>query len=170
MWWVGGCAQHFVFAPCMASRERGAVAFDQIIVLGLPKKHFLDLETLFYVVLRFLHRHQLDFVAAWYMHCSLSRFCAADPQLQCPFALPTCGNIQRGIFLFLDVFEGHRVALTCLILFVDRRDLFLLVTEQRLGLVLSSFSVATPPLAVWHPVSRTLSDFSSDSSEADVGQ
>ena len=130
MWWVGRCAQHiFVFAPCMASRERGAVAFDEIIVLGLPKKNFW-IWKLFHVVLRFLYRHQLDSLAvAWYMHCSLSRFCAADPQLQCPFALPICGNSQTGIFLFLDVFEGHRVALTCLIFFVDRRDLFLLVTE-----------------------------------------
>ncbi|CAL1128318.1 unnamed protein product [Cladocopium goreaui] len=33
--------------------------------------------------------------------------------------------------------------------FAGLRDLFLLVTEIRLGLVLSSFSVATPPVAVW---------------------
>ena len=39
-WWVGGCAHYknFVFAPCMAVRERGAAAVHQNIILGLPRK------------------------------------------------------------------------------------------------------------------------------------
>lgn len=128
----------------------------------------MDFNTGFYLVQRFLHWHQLDFVAAaWYMHCSLARWCEANTQTSCPFVLPICGVVQSTIFIHLDTTDSHRVSLTCFLLFADRRDLFLLVTEIRLGLVLSSFSVATPPVAVWSLPSVSIDDSSDSLSEAD---
>ena len=167
-----GVPNNFRVCPVHGLKRAWSCCISSEHHLGTSSENILDLQVLFHVVQWFSYWHQLDSLAsARYMHCSLTRFCAANPQLSCPFAQPICSRIQTGIFLFLDVFEGHRVSLTCLIFFVDRQDLFLLVTEQRLGIVLSSFSVATPPLAAWPPAGRTISDFSSDSSsEADLGQ
>ena len=174
LWWVGGCAQKFfVFAPRVHGLQRAwSYCIQSEHHSGTPSTIFLGFQVLFYVVQWLYYWHLLGFVAfAWYMHCSLSRYCAANDQQLCPFARPLCGTVQTGVFLFLDVAEGHRVSITCLLFFVDRRDLFLFVTERRLGIVLSSFSVATPPLAAWPQADRTIRDFSSDSSsEADLGQ
>ena len=38
---------------------------------------------------------------------------------------------------------------SCVLLLADRRDILLLVTERRLDIQLSSWSVLTPPLAAW---------------------
>ena len=83
--------------------------------------------------------------------------------------LPICGIVQRTVFVYLDTIDSHRTSLTCLILFVDRSDLFLQVAEIRLGLVLSTFSVATPPLAAWSiaSVGTSSDEDTSVSSEAD---
>ena len=128
----------------------------------------MDFNTGFHLVQWFYHRHQLDFVAAaWYMHCSLTRWCEANNQAACPFVLPICGVVQSTIFLHLNTTESHRVSLTCLLLFADRRDLFLQVTEIRLGLALSSYSVITPPLAAWSVPTISTGTFSDSLSEAD---
>ena len=36
--WAGVPIKNFVFAPCMAVRERGAAAVHQNLILGLPRK------------------------------------------------------------------------------------------------------------------------------------
>ena len=112
-----------------------------------------------------------DLAATWCMHCSLARWCEANPQTGCILVHPICGRIPTTVFAFLPTVDGHRISLSCLLLFVDRNDLFLLATELRLGLVLSSFSVATPPVAAGHlalrPQSLTSADSSDISSEAD---
>ena len=101
----------------------------------------------------------------WCMHCSLARWCEADPQHGCILVHPICCRIPIRVFAFLSTVEGHRVSVSCFLLFVDRNGLFLLVTELRLGLVLSSFSVATPPVAPWPPLPRPWSLSSGNSSE-----
>ena len=126
-------------------------------------------DTTFPDLVQWIHcRHQYHpVVTARYMHCSLTRWCEANNQTACPFVLPICGVVQSTIFLRLTTFECHRVSLTCFLLFADRSDLFLRVTELRLGLALSSYSVATPPVAVWSRVSFSIEDSSTSSSEAD---
>ena len=106
-------------------------------------------------------------VAAWLMHISLGRWCQADPQTHCFIAQPVCGPIQISILVFLLPAEHLRVAISCVVLFADRRDIALSITERNLGICLSTYSVATPPLAAWTIPS---SSGSWTVSEADEGQ
>ena len=137
---------------------------------GFTSEDWVGSQDRFHLVQRLFHWHLLhSLVFAWCMHCSLERWCQANNQLDCPFVLPICGIVQRTVFVYLDTIDSHRTSLTCLILFVDRSDLFLQVTEIRLGLVLSTFSVATPPLAAWSiaSVGTSSDEDTSVSSEAD---
>ena len=50
------------------------------------------------------------------------------------------------ILAYLIPAEGHRFLRTCIILLVDRRELFLSATALRLNYSASGYSVPTPPL------------------------
>ena len=87
-----------------------------------------------HLVQRLFHWHlsnHLDFARC--MHCSSERWCQANNQLDCPFThLPY--NLS---WTQLTAIALHWCVSFCL------------WTGHRLGIVLSTFSVATPPLAAW---------------------
>jgi len=105
--------------------------------------HFLHL----FLVFRFQCRsflHTVDF--AQLMHISLGRACNCDPQDLCIFTRPVCGLVQATTFAYLSRPEAQRVLVTCILLLADQKDILLGRTEYQLGICLSSYSVATPPV------------------------
>ena len=79
--------------------------------------------------------------------CSLDRFCQRRDMMH-----PIWRDffIVMKIHVFLDVYGERRLALTCVVIIVDRAELSLAATCLRLGIYdrLSSYSVRTPPVAV----------------------
>eukprot|EP00435_Cladocopium_sp_Y103_P044641 s3790_g12.t1 len=80
------------------------------------------------------------------MHISLERACQCEHQEACVFANPVCGRVQAAVFAYLPSADCHRVLISCLLLACDQREILLHRTEYQLNILLSSFSVATPPL------------------------
>ena len=100
-----------------------------------------------FLVYRFQCRrrfHTVDF--AQLMHISLARACACDPQELCIFTNPVCGLVQATTFAYLSRPEAQRVLVTCILLLADQKDILLGRTEYQLGICLSSYSAATPPV------------------------
>ena len=122
-----------------------------LVDLVLPLVHWIHQWDLF---------HNLAFAVLNFMHILLQRYCECHPQRSCIFAYPICGRIRVNIFTFLQTSESFRASLSCVLLLADRRDILLFVTERRLDIQLSSWSVVTPPLAAW-------SGDRSDGAEAD---
>ena len=136
----------------MSATRRGAVAIQHCIVLGWPKVKYSWWPWCCVWLIGFISGICFTswLLLCWiFMHISLQRYCECHPQLSCIFAFPICGRIQVNIFTFLQTSDSFRVSLSCVLLLADRRDILLLVTERRLDIQLSSWSVVTPPLAAW---------------------
>lgn len=86
------------------------------------------------------------------MWISLDRLTLCNRQTQFLLHIPDWFCIQEVLFSSLTPAEGHRLLRSCLVLYVDRKDLFLSATAIRLKYSASGFSVRTPPLQPFVPV------------------
>ena len=166
-WWVGGIPHAFVRVLFVHGRSRSwSISGGASTGPDLISEILFPCPSCEHLVLWIRDRYFFYTVdSAVLMHISLNRFCQCDPQDQCVFATPICGSIQTTLFAFLSTAESHRVTISCIFLLADRSDIFLRVTEFRLGLALTSFSVPTPPLARWSAVAISDVWNTSDSSD-----
>ena len=89
--------------------------------------------------------HLLDFDGQL-MWISLDRLAQCNRQQAFLLHTPDWFCIQEVLFSSLNPTEGHLLLRTCLVLYVDRKDLFLSARAIRIGYAASGFSVRTPPL------------------------
>ena len=78
-------------------------------------------------------------------------------------------EVSIRIIAFLDTFTQARVFLTCLVVQVDRSDVALGATSIRLQCAQLPWTVATPPVQAYHPVSSSASPWWDSSSSSDHG-
>ena len=78
------------------------------------------------------------------MIISLERLSQCNHQERFLCAIPSWFQIQTLIFSALTPRESYRISHSCIVLYVDRRDLLLAATAVRLRYSASGFSVATP--------------------------
>ena len=80
------------------------------------------------------------------MHFSLQRISECNPQEAFSGTFPGWFYIQSLILSCFSPAEGHRFLRTCLLLLLERSDLFLAATAIRINYAGSGWTVATPPL------------------------
>ena len=80
------------------------------------------------------------------MWINLDRLAVCHSQEQFLLLSPGWFTVHTFILSYLIPAEGHRFLRTCIILLVDRRELFLSATALRLNYLASGYSVPTPPL------------------------
>ena len=134
----------------MGARARGLTAAAQKIHLGLPDKRS---QFSYWICIWFSGFISGGVFILWllllWMHISLARACACDPQDACIFTRPTCGLVQATVFAYLSRPEAQRVLVSCILLLSDQRDILLSRTERQLDICLSTYSVPTPPVQVF---------------------
>lgn len=80
------------------------------------------------------------------MWISLQRLSQCDPQPHFLVHIPGWFYIQTLILIHLDPREGHQLLRSCVLLYIDKKELFLTATAIKLDYSASNFSVPTPPL------------------------
>ena len=83
--------------------------------------------------------------------CSLDRFCAGYNHCLFLHLVWRWYTTSACLFQFLTPAEQHRLARAHIVIRVERQEVALAATARSLGILhqVSSFSVPTPPLAVW---------------------
>lgn len=81
--------------------------------------------------------------------CTLERFLQGYNSCQFLHLVWRQFAVTFRVIGFLDSFAQARIALTCSVILTDRAEVALAATEWRLGFVLSTWTVPTPPLASW---------------------
>ena len=101
------------------------------------------------------------------MWISLDRVCACDQQDQFILLNPGWFTVHSTILCYLFPAEGHLFLRSCILLVIDRSDLFLSATALRIQYSRSGYSVPTPPLEpyiVLHQVGVVQTVWDQDSS------
>ena len=80
------------------------------------------------------------------MYISFDRLALCHQQEQFLLLAPGWFTVHSWVISFLQPAEGHRLLRSCIILVIDRNDLFLSATALRLHYTGSNFTVPTPPL------------------------
>ena len=83
------------------------------------------------------------------MIISLERLSQCHHQDRFLCAAPNWFDLQTLIFSALTPLESYRITHSCLVLYVDRRDLLLAATATRLRYSGSGWTVATPPVQLY---------------------
>ena len=83
------------------------------------------------------------------MIISLERLSHCDHQDRFLCALPNWFDLQTPIFSALTPLESYRLTHSCIVLYVDRKDLLLAATATRLCYQGSGWTVATPPVQLY---------------------
>ena len=83
------------------------------------------------------------------MIITLERISHCNHQERFLCAVPDWFDIQTRIFSALTPLESFRISHSCIVLYIDRRDLLLAATAVRIHYSGSGWSVATPPVQLY---------------------